>query len=151
MDYMMLPKQFEIDKNIKYFLNLNDTILPRLRKLGKESKVKFSTQAGGLGTPMPEFIMPNGVKVIVRDSTIGSHYGDICKTCNLYPCQDGIMALRLTVNGKLQRCLYRDDNLIDLRPYDKKTHLNPTIQKVLNTYIFSEFYPKAWLPKLSNK
>jgi cyclic pyranopterin phosphate synthase len=145
IDYMMLPMQFGTNKSIKYFLNLNDTILPLLHKLGKESKAKFSTQAGGLGTPMPEFITPNGVKVIVRDSTIGSHYGDICKNCNLYPCQDGIMALRLTVNGKLQRCLYREDNLIDLRPYDKKTHLNQTIQKVLNTYMFSEFYPKAWV------
>lgn len=146
IDYMILPSKFSIDKNMKYFLNLNETILPRLRKLGKESKAKFSIQAGGLGSPMPEFIMTNGVHVIVRDSTIGSHYSDICKTCNLYPCQDAIMALRLTADGKLQRCLYRDDNLIDLKLYDKEVELNQIIKKVLNTYIFSEFYLKAWQP-----
>lgn len=146
IDYMILPHQFYNDKNMKYFLNLNETIIPQLRKLGKGSKAKFSTQAGGLGSPMPEFIMPNGVNVIVRDSTIGSHYGDICKTCNLFPCQDAIMALRLTSDGKLQRCLYRKDNLIDLRLYDKEKQLNQAIKEALNTYLSSEFQNNAWHP-----
>lgn len=146
IDYMIIPDQFYTDKNMKYFLNLSETIVPQLRKLGKESKAKFSTQAGGLGSPMPEFIMPNEVNVIVRDSTIGSHYGDICKTCKLFPCQDAIMALRLTSDGKLQRCLYREDNLIDLRICDKEKRLNNAINDALNTYISSEFKAHAWCP-----
>lgn len=143
LDYMVIPHQFLEDHDRKYFLNLQ-TVLPKLRELGTE--LHFDTQAGGLGIPMPTFKMSNDVLVHVKDSTVGNHYGDVCKGCPSYPCQDGIMALRLTADGKLQRCLYREDNLIDLKPfmYTDEEILQNLIKEVLNTFIHSNFEPRAW-------
>jgi len=95
---------------------------------------------------MPTFQMPNGVLVYLKDSTIGNHYGDVCETCPNFPCQDGIMALRLTCDGKLQRCLYRDDNLVDLMQFKNKHDTQKAILSVLETYKNAKFIPHAWKP-----
>lgn len=149
LDYMLLPKQFLGDLTNEYFLNLTN-ILPRLRMLAEEEII--DTQAGGLGIPMPTFKIKNGVKIFVKDSTIGNHYGDTCVKCPLFPCQDGIMALRLTADGKLQRCLYREDNLLDLKPYINTTspQLGLLIKEALATYESADFHPRAWNPYVKN-
>lgn len=101
-------------------------------------------QAGGLGTPMKTFILKNGVKVCFRDATMGTHYGKLCSTCLNYPCQDGLMALRLTCDGKLKYCLYRSDNTIDLLSlYNNKIDFEETLMDVISTFKNSEF-KKAW-------
>lgn len=143
LDYMLLPKQFYEDPSNKYFLDLS-SILPKLRELATEEVI--DTQEGGLGIPMPTFKVKNGVKIYVKDSTIGNHYGDTCINCRNFPCQDGIMALRLTADGKLQRCLYREDNLLDLKPYINTINpeLGRLINEAVNTYKNSIFYPNAW-------
>lgn len=145
LDYMLLPKQFFGDTSNEYFLDLSN-ILPRLRELAEEEVI--DTQAGGLGIPMPTFKVKNGVKIYVKNSTVGNHYGDTCVNCKHFPCQDGIMALRLTADGKLQRCLYREDNLIDLKPFMKTK--NPEISKSINialeTFKNSVFHANAWNP-----
>ncbi len=74
-----------------------------------------SRQPGGLGHPMSSFRMSSGLRVQIKDARRGAWYGDICNGCSLYPCHDAIMALRLTPDGKLQRCLSRADNLLDLQ------------------------------------
>lgn len=150
LDYMLLPKQFIEDSDNHFFLNLTN-ILPRLRELTIEETI--DTQAGGLGIPMPTFTMKGGAKIFVKDSTVGNHYGDTCVNCQHFPCQDGIMALRLTTDGKLQRCLYREDNLIDLKPYIKndENKLQNLIQEALNTYKYSEFKSQAWNKLNANK
>ncbi|GHU57370.1 GTP 3',8-cyclase [Bacteroidia bacterium] len=149
LDYMILPNQF-IDDN-KYYLNLQ-TILPLFQSSDTE-ELLFDTQAGGLGIPMRTFKTKNGMIISVKDSTVGNHYGDICKSCNNYPCQDGIMALRLTVDGKLQRCLYREDTLIDLKPfmYSNENVLQALIEKALTTYINSKFVSNVWSNKINIK
>ncbi|MBX7046540.1 MAG: radical SAM protein [Ignavibacteria bacterium] len=145
LDYMMLPKQFYGDTSNEYFLNLS-SILPRLRELAEEEFV--DKQAGGLGIPMPTFKVKNGVKIYVKDSTVGNHYGDTCVNCQHYPCQDGIMALRLTADGKLQRCLYREDNLIDLKPYinTNSSKIEQLINQAIDTFKNSIYLRKAWDP-----
>ncbi|MBC8485058.1 MAG: radical SAM protein, partial [Bacteroidetes bacterium] len=71
-------------------------------------------QPGGTGTPMKGYLLTNEVKLFMRDATAGTHYGKTCETCENFPCQDGLMALKLTCDGKLKFCLYRNDNLVDL-------------------------------------
>lgn len=143
LDYMILPNQFE-DIGKSYYLNLK-TILPKFHSLGTE--LHFDTQTGGLGIPMFTFKMLNGVIVYIKDSTIGNHYGDTCKNCKKYPCQDGIMALRLTSDGKLQRCLYREDNLLLLKEnIDNEKTLSSLIIEALKTYEYATFHQNAWKP-----
>ncbi|MCG3165647.1 MAG: GTP 3',8-cyclase [Bacteroidia bacterium] len=145
LDYMQLPKQFIEDTENAFFMNLTE-VFPQLRKFAIHEEIE--TQAGGLGIPMPTFTMKNGAKISVKDSTVGNHYGDTCNNCPLFPCQDGIMALRLTADGKLQRCLYREDNLLDLRPYinTNDPQLRLLIDEALITFKESKFHPQAWHP-----
>ena len=104
---------------------------------------------GGLGTPMPLFKI-NGTEVMVKDASVGTNYHETCNACMNYPCQDALISLRVTHDGKLKRCLIRDDNLVDvltpLRRGDKKE-----IRKlVLESYrIFEEtkYRPNAWNPE----
>lgn len=103
---------------------------------------------GGLGTPMPRFLMPNDVTVLVKDATIGTWYGDVCHECRNYPCQDAIMAPRLTSDGFLQRCLIRSDNLVDISAMSAYGVVDELISTVLKTYRNAEYHPEAWKPKL---
>ncbi len=105
-------------------------------------------QPGGLGTPMKRYLLKNGVAVFLRDATIGTHYGEICKTCKNFPCQDGLMALRLTCDGKLKYCLYRNDNLVDLfSVVGVSGGIEKTIREVIDVFRNSEF-KKAWSPEI---
>lgn len=107
-----------------------------------------SFQPGGLGTPMKRYLLKNGVAVFLRDATMGTHYGEICKTCKNFPCQDGLMALRLTCDGKLKFCLYRNDNLVDLfSVVELSVGIEKTIREVINVFRNSES-KKAWSPEI---
>jgi cyclic pyranopterin phosphate synthase len=143
LDFMVLPNQYtNIDKT--FFVNLSE-IKETLKNIGVSNKDEFSVQAGGLGSPMLKIEMKNGVNVYIKDSTVGSHYATFCKSCNYFPCQDAIMALRLTANGSLQKCLYREDNLISLKPILKDTILlNRVIKDVVEEYKSSTFIKNAW-------
>lgn len=105
-------------------------------------------QPGGLGTPMKRYLLKNEVSVFLRDATIGTHYGEICKTCKNFSCQDGLMALRLTCDGKLKFCLYRNDNLVDLfSVVELSGGIEKTIREVIDIFRNSEF-KKAWSPEI---
>lgn len=143
LDYMTLPGQY-CDSDTDFFLNLS-TIIPRIRQWATGERI--STQTGTLGIPMPTFFLPNGASVCIKDSTAGNHYGNVCGGCPRYPCQDGIMALRLTSDGKLQRCLYRNDNLLDLAAGDAHgEQFKARIEAALRTYKTAFFRPRAWKP-----
>jgi len=143
LDFMVLPNQYsKIDKT--FFVNLNE-IKKSLKKIGVSNKDEFSVQAGGLGSPMLKIKMKNGVNVFIKDSTVGSHYATFCRTCKHFPCQDAIMALRLTSNGNLQKCLYREDNMVPLKPLLKDSILlNKVIKDVIEEYKTSTFIQNAW-------
>lgn len=98
-------------------------------------------QAGGLGHPMDTFTMPSGLQIQVKDARKGAWYGDICKKCSLYPCHDALMALRLTSDGKFQRCLAREDNLIDVLEILNRENGDGQliIAEVLATYSTAQF------------
>lgn len=115
---------------------------------GKALKSGITTPPGGIGTPMPVFEMPNGAVVMIKDARKGTWYGDTCKECRHYPCQDAIMALRITSDGFLQRCLLRNDNLVDLlsllEGVADEDVVSASIKKVLQTYERAVFCKEAW-------
>lgn len=69
---------------------------------------------GGLGHPMTVVTLPTGLELMLKDSGAGAWYGSVCGGCPFFPCHDALMALRLTADLRLQFCLLRQDNTIDL-------------------------------------
>jgi cyclic pyranopterin phosphate synthase len=55
---------------------------------------------GGRGIPMRAFDTGSS-RVVYFDSSEGSHYGEVCRDCPLFPCQEGLYALVLDANGTL--------------------------------------------------
>lgn len=111
-------------------------------------KADISRPPGGVGTPMHRFEMPNNATVLIKDARVGTWYSDVCMECKNYPCQDAIMALRLTSDGCLQRCLLRQDNLVDIldmvERVKKKEEIDKAIDLVLKTYKKAIYYKSAW-------
>jgi len=105
---------------------------------------------GGLGTPMPEYTLKNSLKVYLRDATIGTNYHELCKNCLNFPCQDALISLRITSDGKLKMCLIRDDNLVETLNDLHKGNIEVVKKKIKSCYerlIESKFYPFKWEPK----
>ncbi len=129
-----------------YYKPFNEIIEELRIKAVRETVI---SPPGGLGTPMPKFEMANGAIVLVKDSRAGTWYSDICIECKNYPCQDAIMALRLTSDGYLQRCLLRQDNLVDLlaiKDVENRKIIDKAISEVLDTYRKAVFYERCWKP-----
>lgn len=116
----------------------------------KALRHSIEKRPGGLGTPMPKFEMPNGATVLVKDARIGTWYGDTCVECKSYPCQDALMALRLTADGCLQRCLLRQDNLIDLlkmvESFESQSAVDNAVDSVLRTFCEARYHEAKWKP-----
>ncbi|MFX0090202.1 MAG: radical SAM protein [Candidatus Hodarchaeota archaeon] len=62
------------------------------------------TPPGGYGVPMEVLHLPNGARLIFKDSLNGTHYSSPCKKCLYYPCQDGMYGLWVTHDGKTKIC-----------------------------------------------
>ena len=142
LDYMILPNQDLYDNNSDLFVSLEEIKKMISVSVGR-TQMRFCTQAGGLGSPMLNIEIKEGVIIQIKDSLIGSHYSSDCKKCSYYPCQDAIMALRLTSQGFLQKCLYRDDNLVAINSGDMKQ-----FNEVINFYKSASFVANAWKPKV---
>jgi len=145
LDLMNMPGD---PKFLEYYYMPLDSIVPDLGEKAKSFSIE--TPPGGVGTPMPKFLMPNGATVLVKDARVGTWYGDVCKECKNFPCQDAIMALRLTADGCLQRCLLRQDNLIDLlsmvENFESEDSIKKVVDSVLNTFRKAVYHEKAWQP-----
>lgn len=145
LDLMNMPQEAKFLS--QYYMPL-DTIEAELRKKALKSDVAIPL--GGIGTPMPIFEMPNGAVVMIKDARKGTWYGDTCKDCKYYKCQDALMALRITSDGFLQRCLLRDDNLVNLlsllESVADQEVINAAIRTVLRTYKGAVFHKEAWNP-----
>ena len=111
--------------------------------------VSWMYPPGGLGTPMPLFKI-NGTEVMVKDASIGTNYHETCNTCINYPCQDALISLRVTHDGKLRRCLIRDDNLVDVLTSLRREDKEEVRKLISDSYkIFEEtkYQPNAWSPE----
>ncbi|HET6448014.1 MAG TPA: radical SAM protein [Conexibacter sp.] len=74
------------------------TLLPRLRERFGEPEPFGGL--GGRGIPMYAF-HAGASKIVYFDSLVGSHYGDACADCPLFPCQEGLYSLVLDASGTL--------------------------------------------------
>lgn len=146
LDLMNMPGY---PKFLDYYYMPLDRIVTDLG--AKAKSVSLEVPPGGVGTPMPRFLMPNGATVLVKDARVGTWYSDVCKDCKNFPCQDAIMALRLTADGCLQRCLLRQDNLVDLlsivERFESEDLIKQVIDSVLDTFRKAVYHEKAWRPK----
>ncbi|MGB2985597.1 MAG: radical SAM protein [Phycisphaerae bacterium] len=85
----------------------------RFREAYQERAV--ATTVGGYGIPMNEFQLTDSSFIRIKDHTLGSTYSPFCKTCEFFPCQEGVYQLTLTSDGKLKVCRHRDrDTAIDV-------------------------------------
>lgn len=65
-------------------------------------------------------LLGNGLNVNLKKNELGNfEYMNICESCpQKHLCVEGVAAMRLTTDMKLQPCLIRDDHCLDLKPYD---------------------------------
>jgi len=87
-------------------------LVPRIEEYGVYNSVSWGE--GDLGAPMRVFNTHAGGKILIYESSQGSHFSSVCEGCKHYPCQDGLYGLRITHDGKLKICWARNDNLIDI-------------------------------------
>lgn len=143
LDLMNIPHESKFLAN--YYMPF-DKIVEELK--AKAVKWSIEKPPGEYGTPMPRFEMSNGAVVLIKDARIGTWYGDVCVECDNFPCQDAVMALRLTADGHLQRCLLRNDNLVDLltliENVEPQEIINNAISLVLNTFHDAVYHEAAW-------
>jgi cyclic pyranopterin phosphate synthase len=126
--------------SIKYYRPLNK--LPN--ELSDQIlKKDITTQPGGLGHPMPRLFLKNGGVVTIKTYAEGAWYGNVCMKCRFMPCDDALMALRCTPDGKIQFCLKRNDNLINFHQLISSTSpqlVQKEVQKILNVYKNANFF-----------
>ena len=140
----VVPKGYARDRAF----NL-DSWIPLFAAQAVDSDIDF--QPGGLGHPMPRFKLPNGATVLIKSSDEGAWYGEICEGCPLFPCHDALMAVRLTADGKLQYCLLREDNLVDLRAmveHGDASGAEAAVGEALQMYSRGRFFNREELSEL---
>lgn len=118
-----------------------NTIISSLR----ESAIKTCTLGqGDLGHPMLSITLSSSLEVIVKDHNAGAWHSSICQKCTHFPCHDALMALRLTADGRLQFCLLREDNDIDIKSHLEagEESITKILRRVLEIYNEAIFYPK---------
>lgn len=116
-------------------------IADTLRRDAVEEGVR---RQGDLGHPMTVFKMKTGIEVVIKDSTAGAWYGDMCHGCKFYPCHDALMALRLTADARLQFCLLREEIAVPLHPViGDKDRLRRTINDAIAQYASATFHRVA--------
>lgn len=143
LDLMNMPQDPKFLS--QYYMPLDDVS----EMLSKEAiRQDTETPPGGIGTPMPKFEMANGASVMIKDARKGTWYGDTCKECKYYPCQDALMALRITADGCLQRCLLRNDNLVEflslVENVASQSVINEAVDTVLKTYREAVYHESKW-------
>ena len=92
-----------------HFRNLSK----KLEQMGGEF-TGYEDAPGGIGAPLLEYRMKNGLKVVLKDAAAGTYYSKSCLSCRFYPCQDALISLRVTHDGHLKRCLIRNDNIVNI-------------------------------------
>jgi len=127
-------------------------ICRKLERLAVESGL--DTSFSGLGTPLSTYKMRNGLEVRVKDATVGTNYHESCKSCINYPCQDAIIALRITHDGKLKKCVMLDDDLPDaLTPLRAGNYgkVELMLREAYSIFANAEYFPNAWKPKFGQE
>lgn len=111
--------------------------------------VGFESAPGGIGAPLFEYRMADGVQVVLDDSMAGGYHNVGCRVCPKYPCQDALISLRVTHDGYLKKCLIREDNIVpvgvSVRARDKEG-TRRCLGELFNDITSSELVPNVWRP-----
>jgi cyclic pyranopterin phosphate synthase len=114
------------------------------------SSTWVTTPAGGLGHPMDNHRLPSGVTVTWKQFAKGACYGTDCHDCADFPCDDALMALRLLPDGRLQTCLKRDGNHLDLGAALRQggDEADRMVRRALSVYATATRYEHADIERL---
>lgn len=88
------------------FVSMDD-VIPLVKEHSKG--MSWVYPPGNVGSPMPGFALENNAQVIVKDGVVGTTYAQVCEGCPVFPCQDGLYGLTLTIDGYLKMCKHRVD------------------------------------------
>lgn len=119
------------------FIPLNN-VKDMISKDAKKTYIKYPNKLN-FGSPMQTFEIDD-IEVLIKDSTVGTCYSDLCKKCNMYPCQTGVVSLFLTHDGFLKFCTLSNEFNIDLKPLlidDKKVYNEA--KQIIESYKNAEF------------
>jgi len=112
--------------NREYFRFEN--YLPELeRRFGKPKLVRLSNDRG---IPMFEYNIGDTAILCLKDGTLGSTYADVCRTCEHFPCQEGLFHMSLSAEGNITPCRLRRDLTLNI-----KNQTNTTIEKEFDSTI----------------
>lgn len=95
----------------EYFY-LEEFIPELVKRFGEPNNLRLSNNRG---IPMIKFKIGGTSYVTLKDGTLGSTYADVCKSCRIYPCQEGLFHLSLSAEGNLTPCRLRRDLTISIR------------------------------------
>lgn len=110
----------------------------------KSISTNIQYQDEGFGTPETVYLFGN-IKVVVKDSTLGTCYVKTCGDCKNYPCQSGIVSMLLTHNGFLKFCSLNDNFMLDVKSLlNGDPKIKTKIQNVISMYNTAQFREKAW-------
>ena len=107
--------------------------------------------AGGIGSPLQVFSMKSSCNVLLKDSTQGTFYNKKCEDCNYYPCQDAVISVRITHDGHIKRCLFNNENLVNLNEClinNDILGLEKVLKETFDLMINSKYYQHKWYPEL---
>ncbi len=113
-----------------------DNFNPELtRRFGEPKIVRLSNDRG---IPMSEYKISEKSHVTIKDGNLGSTFGDICKSCKIYPCQEGLFHLSLSAEGNLTPCRLRRDltkSIANLSDNDLESLFLQTFSAYRNSFL----------------
>ena len=85
----------------------------RLKELGATCVGTYAPD-GRRGIPMPLYVL-DSIKIILKDSTRGTHLHPTCQSCPFFPCQEGYYTPLITSDGTLRPSgCWNDANSVNL-------------------------------------
>jgi cyclic pyranopterin phosphate synthase len=107
--------------------------------------------SGGLGVPMHSYAIAERTNLLVFHSRGGAQFGDLCRGCPLFPCQEGLYGIKITHDGWAKYCWARDDIRVDLRSQlaaEDVDGLAEALKPLFRQYSEAEFVAKDLAPVL---
>lgn len=108
--------------------------------------------SGGLGVPMHCYAITQRTNLLVFHSRGGAQFGDLCRGCPLFPCQEGLYGIKITHDGWAKYCWARDDIRVDLRSQlaaEDVDGLAEALEPLFRQYSEAEFIAKDLAPVLA--
>lgn len=117
-------------------------------ELKKQGQVHDFETNNRKGLPM-KYIKMGKTKIIFKDSFKGTHFHKLCKTCPIYPCQEGIYNICLSNDGRIgiSHCLFPLFNI--QVAYEREEFIEKAFDKLIK--IFQESKHKKTLAKCLQK